>query len=106
MENDAIEKTIKHSYGFVDNKAKAKQKHITKPTKKYKKDHKSNIEIFQKMKKLKIYIYYANNKKNYMTEVDRGNEKEYMKNYYYKRKKLVNYLINPAEELENAWISI
>ena len=29
-----------------------------------------------------------------------------MKNYYYKRKKLVNYLINPAEELENAWISI
>ena len=34
-------------------------------------------------------------------EKDREREKEYVKNYYYKRKKLLNNLINFVETLEN-----
>ena len=37
-----------------------------------------------------------------MSDVERERRKEYMKNYYYKRKNLMNYLINHAKELENA----
>ena len=36
-----------------------------------------------------------------MSDADRKREKEYMRNYYYKRKKLSNHLINCIEELEN-----
>ena len=36
-----------------------------------------------------------------MSDVEREGIKEYMKNYCYKGKNLVNYLINRAEELEN-----
>ena len=36
-----------------------------------------------------------------MSDLDQKRRKEFMKNYYYKRKKLLNDLINRAEELEN-----
>ena len=32
-------------------------------------------------------------------------KKEYMKNYYSKRKKLLNHLINCVKELENIYLS-
>ena len=36
-----------------------------------------------------------------MSDADRERNKEYMKKYYYKRKKLSNHLIHRVEELEN-----
>ena len=36
-----------------------------------------------------------------MLDEDRESKKEYMRNYYYKRKHLINHLINCVEELEN-----
>ena len=45
------------------------------------------------------------NTKN-MSEEDRERRKEYMKNYYYKRKDLLIHLINRVEELENIFFYI
>ena len=36
-----------------------------------------------------------------MSDEDRERKKSYMRNYYYKRKNLLNHLINHVEELEN-----
>ena len=36
-----------------------------------------------------------------MSDESKEREKEYIKNYYYKRKTLLNNLINRVEELEN-----
>ena len=36
-----------------------------------------------------------------MSDESKEREKEYTKNYYYKRKTLLNNLINRVEELEN-----
>ena len=36
-----------------------------------------------------------------MSDAHRERKKEYMKIYHHKRKKLLNYLINCVEELEN-----
>ena len=53
------------------------------------------IEIFLKIRKLKKN--YANTKNNMP---DEDQEKQYMKNYYYKRKSLLNHLTNYVEELK------
>ena len=80
----------------MENK-KIKAKHSTKPIKKnYKNDRESILEVFLKMKKLKKRNYMKN--KN-MLGTGREGKKEYTKNYYYKRKKLLNHLINSVEEL-------
>ena len=39
-------------------------------------------------------INYANNKNKSVADEEREGKKEYMRNYYYKRKKLFNHLIN------------
>ena len=36
-----------------------------------------------------------------MSDEDIERKKEYIRNYYYKRKNLLNHLINRIEELEN-----
>lgn len=36
-----------------------------------------------------------------MLDEDRKSKKEYLRNYYYQRKNLLNHLINSVEELEN-----
>ena len=43
---------------------------------------------------------YANNKNKNMTDEGRERKKEYLKNYYNKRKKLLNHLINQTGILE------
>ena len=39
-----------------------------------------------------------------MSDEDREKKKSYMRNYYYKRKNLLNHLINRVEDLENSII--
>ena len=79
---------------------KQKQKSITKPIKKNcKKDHENIIEIFLKMRKLEKN--YANNRNENISDKNRETENEYMRNYYYKSKNLLNHLINCVEKLEN-----
>ena len=41
-----------------------------------------------------------------MSDVDRKRRKEYRKSYYYKRKNLLNYLINHVKKLENGCTSM
>ena len=52
----------------------------------------------------KIYIYINIRNKN-MSDTDRKRKKEHLKEYYYKRKKLLNHLINCVEELENVCLN-
>ena len=76
-----------------------KQKITPSQQKKYKKDHKSILEIFQKMKIFKK-INYANKRNNNMSDVNGKRRKEYMNIFYHKRKCLLNYLVNRVKELE------
>ena len=40
-----------------------------------------------------------------MPDADSERKREYMQNYYYKRKKLLNHLLNYVEELENVCLN-
>ena len=40
-----------------------------------------------------------------MSDVNREIKKKHMKNYYYKRKNLLNHLINCVEELESVCLN-
>ena len=40
-----------------------------------------------------------------MSDADTERRKDYMKSYYYNRKKFLNHLINHVEELENVCLS-
>ena len=40
-----------------------------------------------------------------MFNVDRERNKECMKNYYYKRRNLLNHLMNHVEELKNVYLN-
>ena len=40
-----------------------------------------------------------------MSDADRQRKKEYMKNYYYKRKNLLNNLIDHVDKLENVCLN-
>ena len=53
LENDAVEKSVKNNYDFVDKKSNLLPNQQRKNTKK---DRQSIIEIFQKMKKMKREI--------------------------------------------------
>lgn len=53
LENDAVEKSVKNNYDFVDKKSNLLPSQQRKNTKK---DRQSIIEIFQKMKKMKREI--------------------------------------------------
>ena len=44
---------------------------------------------------------YANNGNKNMAEKERERKKDYMRNYCYKRKNLLNHVISCVEELEN-----
>lgn len=48
---------------------------------------------------------YANNRNKNVPDVEIERRKIYIKNYHYKRKNCLNYLINHAEEVENISIS-
>ena len=62
-----------------------------------KNDFYRNLSEDEKCKK----VNYANIGNKNMSDADREINKEYMKKYYYKRKKLSNHLIHRIEELEN-----
>lgn len=53
LKNDAVEKSVKNNYDFVDKKSNLLPSQQRKNTKK---DRQSIIEIFQKMKKMKREI--------------------------------------------------
>ena len=53
LENDAVEKSVKNNYDFVEKKSNLLPSQQRKNTKK---DRQSIIEIFQKMKKMKREI--------------------------------------------------
>ena len=75
---------------------KQMQKTITKSIKKHCKKYRESIRgMFLKIRKLKKEIMLTLEKN--MLDVDRERKKEYKKNYYYKRKKLLNRLINCVE---------
>ena len=75
---------------------KQMQKTITKSIKKHCKKYCESIRgMFLKIRKLKKEIMLTLEKN--MLDVDRERKKEYKKNYYYKRKKLLNRLINCVE---------
>ena len=44
---------------------------------------------------------YANNGNKNMSEKEGERKKEYMRSYYYKRKNLLNHVINCVQKLEN-----
>ena len=80
-------------------KTKPNQKIFTKPIKNnYKKDCENIKEIFLKMKKKKKIIQAIEIK---ISDEVSERKKEYVRNYYYKSKNLLNHLINCVEELEN-----
>ena len=72
--------------------------------KNYKKHRESIIAIFQTKKKLKK-ANYANIKNKNMSHGDREIRKTYLRQYYYKRKSLLNQLVNRVEELENVCLN-
>ena len=62
------------------------------------------IEVFLKMRKLKKRKNADTKNKN-MPDPDRERKKEYMQNYYYKRKNFFNLVINHVKELERVCLN-
>ena len=85
LENDAVEKSVKNNYDFVDKKSNLLPSQQRKNTKK---DRQSIIEIFQKMKKMKREIMLTIEIK--VCQVNEERRKKSLKNmkklYFYKRK--------------------
>ena len=96
MENDAVERAVKSNNKFADEKAVT---YYQSSKEKCELDRKGIIEIFQKMEQLEKEIILTIEIKN-ISDMDRERKED----YYYKRNKLLNYLIHCIKEVENICI--
>ena len=104
MENDTVEKTLKNSYDFAKNKTETKtcyQTNKEKNTKKFARVLQKSLRR-KKIKKKGIMITIEI---KHMSYVDTEKRKQYIKKYYNKRRKLLNYLAICFKEIENVCIN-